>query len=418
MFSNKNLKSINRVLDEYFMNNFTQKEYKQISKKNILNKVEYLIFNAQKNKAKVQDILKAMPNPVFVRDNDRNIVFWSKSMEELTGYTEEEAIGKKCNEIFQASICENCAVEKCIRMRECIKKEEITIKNKNGKKINVLASASGLYDSEGNPEGGLEILRDITSEKELLNSIREAALNVSAASQQLSASSEESTSSIEELASYTNQVLDITMAGKKISDNTSKMAKKGQEASNIAIEKIDMIEKAVQKSNNTVLEMNEYGKEIQKILGLITGITEQTNLLALNAAIEAARAGESGRGFAVVAEQIRKLAEESKNATSQVQTIIEQVLQGADSSYKSMNAVNNSVKEGIEALHNTVKQLKNIKDGVGKTEKYMEDIAKSADRINASTQEQSAAMEEIAGSAEDLSRLSENLNKEIENFEL
>ncbi|EOD00288.1 methyl-accepting chemotaxis protein [Caldisalinibacter kiritimatiensis] len=418
MFYNKNLKSINKALDKYFKENLTQKEYERISSENKLNQVQYLITHAQKNETKVQDILKAMPDPVFVRDNDRNIIFWSKSMEELTGYSESEVLGKKCNEIFRASICADCAVEKCIRIRSCIKKEEVIIKNKKGEDVTVLASASGLYDSEGNPDGGLEILRDITREKELLNSIREAALNVSASSQQLSATSEESTSAIEELASYTNQVLDITMKGKKISDDTSETAKKGQVASSIAIEKMDMIEEAVEESNKMVLKMNELGKEIKKILDLITGITEQTNLLALNAAIEAARAGESGRGFAVVAEQIRKLAEESKNATSQVQTIIGQVLEGADNSYKSMSVVKDVVKEGKEALNNTVKQLEIIKAGVEKTEEYMLEIASSSDNINASTQEQSAAMEEIAGSAENLSQLSEDLNKGIQDFEL
>lgn len=248
------------------------------------------------------------------------------------------------------------------------------------------------------------------------------------------------------VAKEISQVAEQSTRVSEISDKTVVQAKQGQDVMTKAIDQIGRMEKAVTDSAAVVSRLGSSSQQIGQIVDTISGIAGQTNLLALNAAIEAARAGEQGKGFAVVAEEVRKLAEQSQQATEEITKLIESIQSDTAQAVESMNSGSKEVAAGAESIQEVgtafsaiikmvqeitddmrdiARSVMQVSDGSDKIVRAIEKINSVSQAVNdqtqsisAATEEQSASTEEIASSSRTLSHMAEDMRKMVDKFKI
>lgn len=278
----------------------------------------------------------------------------------------------------------------------------------------------------------------VSATKETTLSINDVAKTVDELANASSGQAEDAEKGSEKLNNLADEIKLAVESGKKVVKNSMKVKEVNEaglntmenmvETFNSTIESINILTKSI----NSLSENSSY---IGNILSTIINISEQTNLLALNAAIEAARAGEAGRGFAVVAEEIRKLSEETGNATKNIESILNTIQSEIEIAKENMNKSDASLKESNKLLQifnqdfqgiyistlDTIDNINELESRLDEINKYKDEVVLAIQNISAvteetaaSTEELSASMEEQAAAMETISHNADNLTNTIE----
>ncbi|WP_257985483.1 methyl-accepting chemotaxis protein [Bacillus sp. V5-8f] len=204
---------------------------------------------------------------------------------------------------------------------------------------------------------------------------------------------------IYQMSASLSQVASSAVAVTEGVNETLSKANSGTDSIRMAGEQMQSIHSNVNQLSRVVKGLGERSNEIGNIVDVITGIAAQTNLLALNAAIEAARAGEQGKGFAVVANEVRKLAEQSGNATQQISEIITQIQQETKQVVETMEAVNHEVTEGIGVMGTAGDSFTQIQLSVNSVSNQIDQVTAAIREVNSGTTLAVSTMEHISNVA-------------------
>ncbi|MGD9788422.1 MAG: methyl-accepting chemotaxis protein [Sulfuricellaceae bacterium] len=218
--------------------------------------------------------------------------------------------------------------------------------------------------------------------------LAEHSLQVAEGSRQQSEKSSQVAGAVETMAGSVAKVTSSAESVKELSLDSLKRSQEGNVSLSVLVAELDSVEAAVDEIATSVDQFMRSTEAITAMTRQVKDIAEQTNLLALNAAIEAARAGEHGRGFAVVADEVRKLAEKSAHAASEIDDVTQSIT-------RQSQQVARCIDEGMRHLHSSQDSLENVAVVLSEASNAVGKVNNGLNSITAATEEQSAIATDV-----------------------
>ena len=373
--------------------------------------------------------MHSIPLPIMTVNRDMDIVFLNKTAREVSGLADEAAYkGVKCYDTFKTSDCrtDSCACTSCMRSGRIEQSE--TDAHPLGLDLEIRYSGTPIKDENGKVVGAFEIIVDQTDIVGMQRKIRKLAEQASGISETLAeetttlsaqveqanhgaeVQNERTTETATAMEEMNATVLEVARNAGRAADNTAITREKAQEGARVVGEVADAVKDVQAQADALKADMAELGHKatgIGNIIEVISDIADQTNLLALNAAIEAARAGEAGRGFAVVADEVRKLAEKTMAATTEVNDAIRAIQESSASNVRA-------AERTAEVVATSTGLADHASAVLGEIVAYSDDSSEQVQSIAAASEEQSAAAEEITRATEEINSISGETSRSMQ----
>jgi methyl-accepting chemotaxis protein len=254
---------------------------------------------------------------------------------------------------------------------------------------------------------GFYLSRSITRQlRESIAQIASSSSEILATTTQVASGAAETAAAVSET---TATVEEVKQTAQLASQKAKYVAESAQKAANVSRAGRKSVEDAIQGMNRiqeqteviaeSIVRLSEQSQAIGEIIATVGDLAEQSNVLAVNAAIEAAKAGEQGKGFAVVAQEVKSLADQSKQATTQVRAILGDIQKATSAAVLATEQGGKAVAAGVKQVGETDEAIRLLAEGIG-------DAAQAATQIAASSQQQMVGMDQVALAMENIKQAS------------
>ena len=275
-----------------------------------------------------------------------------------------------------------------------------------GRSIFVLMTASLLALVSGLAIGFL-LTRSITRQlREAIAQLSSSSAEILAMTTQVAAGAAETATAVSETTTTVEEVKQTAQVASQKAKYVSETAQKASQGSQTgrrsvegSIEGMGRIREQTESIAESIVRLSEQSQAIGEIIATVSDLAEQSNLLAVNASIEAAKAGEQGKGFAVVAQEVRNLAEQSKQATAQIRTILSDI-------QKATSAAVMATEQGSKAVEAGVAQSTEAGESIRMLAESIVEAAQASTQIAASSQQQLVGMDQVAMAMENIKQAS------------
>ena len=358
-------------------------------------------------------VIDSIPSPVAMLTKEKKATYLNNAATSLAG---TDYAGKTCGELFHRDDYDTpqCALRQAIETGRSATAE--TRAHVGGKDLDIIYTSLPLHDSQGRINAILQTLTDLTTVKTAQRTMTEVATQAADIANRTAAASEELSAQVEQVSHRTEEqrdrvsetaasmeemnatVLEVARNAGQASTQAEETRTKAQDGS-VLVDKvttaINKVHAVATDMQSAMYELGTQAESIGGVMNVISDIADQTNLLALNAAIEAARAGEAGRGFAVVADEVRKLAEKTMHATTEVGANIQGIQQATTANIRRVEEAAEGVELATQLAGNSGDALRSILELAGANFTSVTGIATAAEEQSATSEEINRAIEEI-----------------------